>query len=83
MLEDFVVQYGIDDEGNAKSLRIKGDGEKSFMPIVRDFQRRYEHDKYHLYFRPPSAMDGFRFTSSYSLMDSVVRTIRDLIVRAS
>jgi hypothetical protein len=66
-----------------KPIYFKGDGEKGFM-AVRTLMR--DHHIYGVFFNPrtPSSKEGgYTLTNSYSTVDAVVRTIRNLIGRSS
>ncbi|GHU20235.1 hypothetical protein FACS189472_11230 [Alphaproteobacteria bacterium] len=66
-----------------KRIHFKGDGERGFASLPRMFRDHAPEVKADFYFRKPTALRGFEMTNSYSEMDSVVRTIRNLVGRVS
>jgi hypothetical protein len=61
---------------------FKGDGEKGFTSAEQLINHLYPDNNISFFFRKPSSQ-GYQITNSYSLMDSVIRTIRNLVGKVS
>jgi hypothetical protein len=67
-------EWSIPEHEQDKTIRFKGDGEKSFASLANGLLNK---DNIGCYFKENS--EGTHFTYSYKVMDAVVRTIRNLL----
>ncbi|GHU19219.1 hypothetical protein FACS189472_08690 [Alphaproteobacteria bacterium] len=86
-LEDFINMYTNRYIGETfvknpirNPIYIKGDGEKGFAAI-EDYLDNDPYVKFYL--RPPKSRASFRMTNSYNVIDAAIKTVRNLVGRAS
>jgi hypothetical protein len=60
------------------SIYFCGDGEKGFLPLERKFKERNMSYPIHFFFKPPTSY-YLQLTYSNKIIDSVIKTIRNLI----
>jgi hypothetical protein len=59
-------------------INIKADGERGFLPLVRYFKEKQNNYPIEFYFKKSKSL-SYQLTNSYNLIDSVIKTIRNLI----
>jgi hypothetical protein len=55
----------------------------SFAAVEKMIKNLGRRENVHFYLRPKASEGGYRLTNSYNLIDSVIRTIRNLVGKAS
>jgi hypothetical protein len=78
-----VLDAFINEFGREKPTYFKGDGEKGFASAEKMMKGLNLHNNAHFYLRPKASQGGFRLTNSYNLIDSVIRTTRNLVGKIS
>jgi hypothetical protein len=67
---------------DGKPIYFKGDGEKGFAALEK-LMKQMRYPNVHFYLRPTNSQGGYRLTNSYNVIDSVIKTVRNLIGKIS
>jgi hypothetical protein len=78
VLDEFITDFA-----NNKPIYFKGDGEKGFAAAEKMMRGLNLRINAHFYLRPKASQGGYRLTNSFNLIDSVIRSIRNLVGKVS